>query len=616
MPEFIIKELYGKSITNIVPQSTERMKQMYSSLVSDSESSSFVSDNCSMSSKEEGDVESPILHISDNDRIATPRTSLDKSFERRRRSCYENEMESHTLCAQQKLDGFISPIRATSKRNKEGHDEIPCRSNCVRPSQNNIEKFRSTYYGTIQSKRKQASKKGYTNEKESSLQNNSSLEGGKGGMKRPNCRKFQEIMPEKNTPISSLQQIARSGKLDVSNQRKGSTLECLNPYYCSVQDTLEATGNSKNEVVVYGKSPLHSKNRKLLGRQISNDRDDDQRTLITTSETVTVISEDVSHFMTDAGTVQSGTEDDQVRGLANNNSVERTRKDVGIEHEVGLYDGLDELCPHLKVGMKDIATIIICDSSISRNGEQLKNLERVQSDNADEGSIAETTLVSLASDEVATSIDIGEVAIKMGEVPRDISFCHANQIEYTSFRDLMGTTQKEAVMKRIEDASLSANIKSRRYIKPIDKVAGVVNEANRAAFHCHGKTCSYDEYSKDGDIQCEDKIRKDDPETCMGMSHSTMRDASSKLISSLEKANFPEDKDERGSQVSNQETPEGKSSSSFYEDESVISTDVSIRNNIVIGSIKDLDVFRKEKCADDECSFGHLFGDECKCTIM
>jgi hypothetical protein len=95
-----------------------------------------------------------------------------------------------------------------------------------------------------------------------------------------------------------------------------------------------------------------------------------------------------------------------------------------------------------------------------------------------------------------------------------------------------------------------------------------------------------------------------------------MRDASSKLISSLEKANFPEDKDERGSQVSNQETPEGKSSSSFYEDESVISTDVSIRNNIVIGSIKDLDVFRKEKCADDECTFGHLFGDECKCTIM
>jgi len=627
MPEFIINELYGTSTTNDIPRSTERMKQMYSSLVSDSESSSCISlesDDCSMPSNEEENINSPLLCRSYNDCMAFPPKPF-TPFEIRR-LCYENETETHKTLTPNKMTNFISPIESTNHRKEEIDDEVPCRNSCNLSSKNKLDGCGSTYYETIQSKGDNAREN--ENDKESSLQKNLRLKCGQAGRITLLRTHNQEVTPEKDSPISSLQQMARSGNSEGTNYinqlypRKESSLECLNPYYLSVQDTLETTGNCDNEVVVYGKSPFRSGNRKELGHRLPKDQDDDQRTLITASDTATFISGDVSHsMMTDTGTIQSRTQDCQRTlclslpgSLVKNKNTKKERRN---EHEIEY-----ELFPLVIGEVEDVANGNNCISPETWDDENLENCEHSQRDSADESSIAETTLVSLASDKVVTSTDVGEEATAIGEVPRDISFCYAKQVEYTSLRDLMGNTQKEASMRMNKDTSLPVNIKSRRGINPIVDVAVLVNEAEQATFHRLGEmNRKHDCDSKDRYVQCEEND-KEVVKVGMGTPHTKKLDASSRPKLSLEKINLPEDKEERSNQVSKQETPTAPSSSTFYEeDESVISSNFSVRNDIIIGSIKDLDVFRKERCADDECNFGLLFGkrsneNECNCSIM
>jgi len=327
MPDFIIRELYGRSpqvlennnVHVSIPRTTERMKQMYSSLVSDSEESSscvsICSENsaCSVSSNEKGEGETaihiaiaPILNTADYKSVVSPintstctRKQLisGKSFEIKR-LFYENEQEmeskSHetaiNTCTPSKMAICISPIQSLATAHKGEIDH----------------KVRNTYYETIQAKERQCQ----SNYKESSLQMNL---GGKHQQSSTTIRK-STLTPAKDPRRDNMSSLQKSvlGKQEVQKRpssprpRGQSTLECRNPYYRSVQDTLEATG--ENEVVIYGKSPFYSDNQKVLGRRL---QDDDQRTLLTAcSETVTLISGDASHSnMTETGTVQSGNQD-------------------------------------------------------------------------------------------------------------------------------------------------------------------------------------------------------------------------------------------------------------------------------------------------------------------
>ena len=590
MPDFIIRELYGRSPqvlenNNVhVPRTTERMKQMYSSLVSDSEESSscvsICSENstCSVSSNEKGERESaihiaiaPILNTVDYTAVVSPTRKISGKSFARKRLCYENEHEmeskSHepAACTPNKVAICISPIQSFAVNNKGEIDH----------------EVRSTYYETVQAKERQSQ----SNYKESSLQKNL---GEKHQQSSTSTRKLT-LIPAKDPRrdnTSSLQKSAL-GKAEVQirhsspRQRGQSTLECRNPYYRSVQDTLEATGEI--EVVIYGKSPFNSDNQKIHGRRL---QDDDQRTLLTVcSETVTLISGDASHSnMTETGTVQSGKQD-YGTGLCLPISATFSPVKTNILKKVGTESG--KLCPRVE-GRAEATEV---------DHEYLTNNKYLDSRGADEGSIAESTLMSLSSDKVVTSTDNSGESVDVGEVPRDISFCHPKPVEYTSLRDLMSNTHKNEKCRKV---SRSAEMNSSL-----------------------GETaCARDSHARNHDEQCvednkkDSKLIKKDVGRCTSLR--PLQDVGFTPESIFEREYLPQDHAERSSRVSNaanlQRNP------SFSDEEKSIS-DISIRDDIAIGSIKDLDVFRKARSTDDECNFGFLFGnrskkDECKCTIM
>mmetsp|Transcript_11410 Transcript_11410/g.17119 ORF Transcript_11410/g.17119 Transcript_11410/m.17119 type:complete len:744 (-) Transcript_11410:113-2344(-) len=619
MPDFIIRELYGRSPqvlnNNNTPRTTERMKQMYSSLVSDSESSSCGSicsensiDACSVSaSNNEGETETaiavavaiaPLLNNADYESVVYPtinrkQKQSGKAFEiKRLRYENEHEMESHEIatstCTPNKMAIRISPIQSRSLaaininiNNKEEIDH-----------EVNVKEIRSTrtYYETIQAEERQSKSGGKRQQSKSSTTIRKLTPSPAKDPRRDNMSSLQKSVS--SGEVISEVQVQKRHSSPRGQSTSTSTLECRNPYYRSVQDTLEANG--ENKVVIYGKSPFHSDNQKILGRRLQDD-DQDQRTLLTASETVTLISGDASHSnMTETGTVQSGNQDYET-GLCLPMSTTcspvktKSMKEIGTEngHEVELDLGTYKLCPRVKGRAEAMEAGQKCDFSESSHYEYLKNHHHKYLDSrggADEGSIAESTLVSLASDKVVSSIDISGDSLDVGEVPRDISFCHPKPVEYTSLRDLMSNTHK--------------NEKSRKVTRSAEMKSNLGETA-----------CARDFHASNHDERCEEDNKKtsklDKKDVLIGRCASLrpLQDIGFTSKSMLEKEYLPQDHEEKSGRVSNPATLQRNPS--FYEEEKSIS-DVSIRNDIAIGSIKDLDVFRKARSTDDEC----------KCTIM
>ena len=443
----------------------------------------------------------------------------------------------------------------------------------------------------------------------------------------PGQKSFQDPSSQPSSPPFSSSKKQQSG---MKSRRRGSAFskynnpisEIKNPYYRSVQK-LSST-NENNEVVIFGRPPVHTPDdqSRLLGKSGTNrEHDDDLTTLITASETATVISGEHSHWnMTDAGTIVSSGNDYQ-SGLSSMPSSP-TRF---ICHTANNGQSCDDknldrykLCTPVRDRVKQIEQGSASKSTpktpitSERKTKATKGIEIVE---LDADSDIEDDSESLASDMVVTSMIMSGDEVESPKIPRKIAFKNDEQkiqMHYTSLKDLIVTHDFQQIqVGQITIASHSDVRESFLQEKCTNNNTGTTENQ----FTQEDLRTSAD--LDNNDPRREEKLeRREDHTSSSSPILEINVDRAENLVP------FIVQNEESTSRVS----PAKNLTSSFRDSVSVVSTQTIIYSDIKIGTIANLDLLRKEKCEEDECNFS-LFGarrqkgnegDECnfKCNIM
>ena len=503
MPEFIINDLYNGNMPKI-PQATDKMKQMYSSLVSDSESSSCVSlfsdDDMSIFC-EESNGEATFLQTIDNVQ------KMNDDFER-----------SKVVDPSIKGDNID-----TSRRSKEENKHT-----------NNV--LKSSLQKTLLFGPQESTKSFESNDKKSV--HTSSL--------------------QQHDLIPNLPQLEKCSKFDAN--KRG--LECHNQYYKSVQSKIDSSENS--EVQIYGGSLLQAANKNKRNEGSVQKDEDDQGTFITLSETMTLQS--------DMATLTSGNGSPLVKNGTKTDDEDSVR-DAGRSEDEFSND------------------VLLSPTSIKR-GEY-----------------------SVASDQVACSpyMVVAKSRTQTGTIPRDISFHLASDLEYTSLKDVLSETRSKAPWNVTTDTVITESTKVD--LDPLPQTSDIsakngyeIKPENSPIPTQKEVPSTREDVVKEHNNNIRDEMKE------------ILEEASINEIDSHEEVSDDESLDEYVvSTHKSQESEEGEKDDDDDDDDDV--STIALNDALIkVGTINDLDVFRKER-SDDECNFGLLFRhstkeEECNCAIM
>ena len=435
--------------------------------------------------------------------------------------------------------------------------------------------------------------------------------------KSSEIKKRDGSLSRRRSPVRSPRRKSSSSSI-IQRKQQQPVPECNNPYYRSVQK-LSIT-DEENEVVIFGRPPIAPESRRRLNNK---EHDDDLTTLITASETATMVSAEEEDSqaasqsnMTD--TVQSGGNDYQASlsvidspTRAYNDTDASTSTDSGdIVVDTGLY----KLCPAVQVRVRKIeggSSVAKCQDSsdtVVVDKRLAGGNADMQQENAHE--MHEVTSESVASDRVVKSVILGGYEMQSPKIPKNICFPNAKQLQYTSLRDLM--VQEQACAPAATGGAGREDLDNCCCERPRDGASSV--NSNEQDHDHDGKL--------QGEVSC--LLVELQETSCSGQSviEEDLNLTSPALLvgNAVDHARFDPTSENDGRTIS----PVKAISNCFDENESVNSSVILVRNDIEVGTITNLNVFRKEKCEDDECNFGNLdlFGkvrnkvDECKCTIM
>ncbi len=776
----------GRTSTSNSNSNTLRLKQMYSSLVSDSESSSGM---ISLSMDEDDHDHDDAMSASS--RSTQGQEELDSSPANCRTLYYQSvnsvvprrggvPSETTTGCSSScnepndiDVDTPSRPITPSDKSCVDG-EGINCRTSYYQSVQNSSSSGRSPSRRQASSKPKRQDQgqnqegpenqnsKRISNHHESSKCYSSYYQSLPG--KGPEIVTPDQASSSKEEMIGGMKSKSRGSSATMKKKSHGHTAhkstaaapgaaaECKNPYYRSVQQphslTLTST-SEENPVIIFGRpsvvsprtvpssSSSHSNSnsysnvnsRDPHGTGMSLGDDYDQRTLLTASETATVLTGEVSHWhLTDhdhddqddddddddddlhqnakepdcdnahsSETLQSGlvlrpepttpssptTKISQRRDCTNSHAD--TDTDAGpksITCTVEPVDtGLYKLYTPVKVRVNEIEDTITSVSSKSKVAFMLtgsSSMRMQQSDNTpsiqDErdtstttarqridaypyeltpapalqqatnnnmgqqesiygcgggGDDHESTAESLASDQVVTSMILRGVDVEESpNIPRKITFHSGQQSRYTSLKDLIVPVSAPASVS-VSDRSLLKrrnNDLVRESLSPVNGIGGSTvggsctvrltdqvfeRAVSKQLFH-GGDRGKDNRLSAERHSNCEKDAIMRTVEDELILTSPTLL----KISSSGESEPFHVKHEENGNIVS----PVKEVSQSYDDGESVMSSVIHVPNDIKVGTIRDLDLFRKEKCEEDECTFS-LFRkgnkpDECNCAIM
>ncbi|GFH51451.1 predicted protein [Chaetoceros tenuissimus] len=470
MPEFLINEIYGNMPK--IPQATDKMKQMYSSLVSDSESSSCVSlfsdDDMSIIC-EESNGEATFLQTIDNVH----------NFER-------------SKVVDPSIKGDIIDGRS-KEENKQTND------------------VKSSLQKTLLFGPQESTKTFESSDKKPA--NASSL-------------KKHDLLP-------NLPQLEKCTKLDPNTRG----LECRNQYYKSVQSKIDSSENS--EVQIYGGSLLRAATKNKRNEGSVQKDEDDQGTFITLSETMTLQS--------DMATLTSGTGSPLVKNGTKTDDEDSVR-DAGRSED-------------------EFSNDVLLSPTNCKRGEY-----------------------SVASDQVACSpyTVVAKSRTPTGTIPRDISFHLASDLEYTSLKDVISETRSKAPW----------NITTGSVIVESPKV-DLDNLPQTSISAKNGyeiKPESFQIPTQKEVLSTREEDVKDHENNIKDETKEILEEASVNKIDSHEEVFDDDSLDEYV--VSTNKSEEGEKEIDDDDDDDV--STIALNDALIkVGTINDLDVFRKER-SDDE----------------
>ena len=643
---------------------TPRMKQMYSSLASDSDSSglsfsiisSSSSDELSVSSTEEAVT---TYHASASNSIC--RSSYYQSVNSSLRKAADPDVMTVVNPSKADIggDSTCNSIQSIGCHNEE-HTTRGARQSSVStiatpPEEGDALSCRTSYYQSVQSPPRTRKPDELKSSKANVIQTETKIvtppEGGDASSCRtsyyqsvespPRTRKPDELKSSKASVIKnetkneqksvsnskskcinissyyqSIQvtpeQISNEKKIEMKSRSQGSAFsnytkhkktisECKNPYYRSVQQLTSTSEESA--AVIFGRPPVRNPDDQSRFKSKSNsnrEHDDDQRTLLTASETATVVSCEASHWnLTDAGTIQSGCCNEYQSGLSSmpSSPTRSCGSDVVADSGGAIDAGLYKLCTPVRVRVN------VIEGGSSSEGTRTRGPPRPLEVNSDQKPLKkedsfeqesdhESTSESLASDKVVTSMILIGDEVESPNIPRKITFQSGQQSHYTSLKDLI--LPDDTLLKQLVEVASILPVRvhvseGEDFIRRNDQFSDRGFAKRIESIVVGGDNC----VSAELDSNCKENTPMTGDE--LNLTSPTLL----KVTGSEEPEPFHVKNENDGSIVS----PVKEVSHSYDDGESMLSSMIHIPNDIKIGTITNLDLFRKEKCEDDECNF-------------